>query len=168
MTWTTRKLKLGPPLTSFAHDDVCLGLVGKNSTWWPLRLQLTSTEEDALDTIGDVDPSSSVDVIFFGDAKTGRLARNKLRPFSDLEEIPSRFVPKRCACRLRMLRYVTRAHVCLPHFAAWHTKGPSRRRTSGPRPPSLQTSLCMISIQSPRCHDSSSWASRELLLPPSF
>ena len=83
MVFTTRKPKLGPPLV-VKHDDVCLGLVGKAGTWWPLRVHGS----------GDDDPT--VDVIFFGDSKTGRLARNKLRPFSDLREIPSRFIPKRC------------------------------------------------------------------------
>ena len=84
MVLTTRKLcKLGPPLV-VQHGDICLGMVGKTGTWWPLRVHGSGH-----------DPS--VDVIFFGDSKTGRLARNKLRPFSDLEEIPSRSIPKRCA-----------------------------------------------------------------------
>ena len=103
MVFTTRKPKLGPPLV-VKHDDVCLGLVGKAGTWWPLRVHGS----------GDDDPT--VDVIFFGDSKTGRLARNKLRPFSDLREIPSRFIPKRCVrhasrqpCPRMACMYATRA-----------------------------------------------------------
>ena len=103
------KLKLGPPLV-VQHDDVCLGLVGKASTctWWPLRVQGSGH-----------DPA--VDVIFFGDSKTGRLARNKLRPFADLEEIPSRFIPKRCTVltvRMRTRRVPNPCH----RTAALHTK----------------------------------------------
>ena len=103
MVFTTRKPKLGPPLV-VKHDDVCLGLVGKAGTWWPLRVHGS----------GDDDPT--VDVIFFGDSKIGRLARNKLRPFSDLREIPSRFIPKRCVrhasrqpCPRMACMYATRA-----------------------------------------------------------
>ena len=94
MVFTTRKPKLGPPLV-VKHDDVCLGLVGKAGTWWPLRVHGS----------GDDDPT--VDVIFFGDSKTGRLARTKLRPFSDLREIPSRFIPKRCG--VHAYAYATQA-----------------------------------------------------------
>lgn len=130
MVLTTRKPTLGPPLV-VKHDDVCLGMVGKAGTWWPLRVHGS----------GD-DPA--VDVIFFGDSKTGRLARNKLRPFSDLGEIPSRFIPKRCGVNAHA--YATRAAnraprmSAPPHTAALHTKPPSRRRTSGSRPPSHRTS----------------------------
>ena len=150
MVSTTRKLKLGPPLV-VQHDDVCLGLVGKASTctWWPLRVQGSGH-----------DPA--VDVIFFGDSKTGRLARNKLRPFADLEEIPSRFIPKRCV-RMRTRRVpphrtLHTKEACPPHrAAALHTKTPSRRRPSGWRPPSLRTSRHrMISTRLPRCRGSSS------------
>ena len=164
MVFTTRKPKLGPPLV-VKHDDVCLGLVGKAGTWWPLRVHGSGHD-------------LAVDVIFFGDSKTGRLARNKLRPFSDLDEIPSRFIPKRCLMRTqREPRTVSHAnriprqscptptvshanrvpHMSAPqHTAALHTKTPSRRRTSGSRAPSPRTSRHrMTSIRPPRCRDSS-------------
>ena len=153
MVFTTRKPKLGPPLV-VKHDDVCLGLVGKAGTWWPLRVHGSGH-----------DPT--VDVIFFGDSKTGRLARNKLRPFSDLREIPSRFIPKRCGvhahayANVHAHAYATRADrvprmSAPPHTAALRTKTPSRRRTSGSRPPGPRTSRHrMTSIRPPRCRDSS-------------
>ena len=86
MVWTAQTSTLGPPLV-VEHGDICLGLYGEDS-WWPLRVQ-TDGRAARL--------GPTVEVLFFGNTQTNRWARNKLRPFSDLDSIPSRSMPNRCA-----------------------------------------------------------------------